>query len=79
MSYRDPNGLEIGWLHFAKNAAGFIGFGCLSAYGAFQLTQGHQPGGLFLIAIVMLAALFAAVRSGKRVVLIRRILAARER
>lgn len=66
----------VGRLHYAKNIAGLAGFATLFLYCTFLLFTTNDPGGQLFYAIAMFALLLTVARIAKRVVAIRRILAA---
>jgi hypothetical protein len=59
---------------YAKNISGFLGFTALFLYCAYLLSTTGKPDGLLVYAVVMLGLLVAIIRSGKRVIAIRRML-----
>jgi hypothetical protein len=64
----------INGFHYAKNISGLLGFTALFLYCAYLLFTTSKPNGLLVYAIVMLGLLVAIIRSGRRVLAIRRIL-----
>ncbi|KAB7779488.1 DUF2199 domain-containing protein [Xanthomonas sp. LMG 12459] len=76
---RNPESAAITSWHFYKNAAGFFGFVSLFVYCGILLALGPASGAVLFIALGMLAALLISVRSGKRLLLLRRMRMAQRR
>ncbi|WP_355498815.1 hypothetical protein [Xanthomonas sp. PPL133] len=79
MVSRNPEDATITSWHFYKNAAGFFGFVSLFVYCGILLALGPAPGAVLFIALGMLATFLISVRSGKRLLLLRRMRMAQRR
>lgn len=73
MAHRAAEGVTVTSGHSYKNVAGFFGFVCLFVYCGALFAQGAAPRAGLFIALGMLAILFASIRSGRRLLLIRRL------